>query len=401
MKTTMLHFVRLVHSAVKSSVFYHDGSIRSQPGKPLVPSTAHLSELHGEALVVAANIHGKILRLSDLTNVFRSWPTAENKHLAELEVLVNSLLEGAISNKRKLEALKQADFPRLMSLWYPDAEWPELKIATIYTVWIFVWDDEIDTGDTEAAVDEKLAQAYYRESLSYVHRVLGLSDRGHEIDAPHQNMKLFEEVGRAMRAATDIQQRQRFFDELENFMLQVGIEHEHRRAGTIPTTDEYISIRAGSVGCAPQIAMTEYILKFRLPETVMNCKAMKALWKETVQICLILNDVYSAQKEIKQGSLLNLVPVMFKNVECEGQESLDAVSKDLDLVLKEAMEGFEGAASDLGEVARGDAQLQSNLISYIKWCRYFITGVLHWSLGSSRYGMAKCINADGSLSILL
>lgn len=40
------------------------------------------------------------------------------------------------------------------------------------------------------------------------------------------------------------------------------------------------------------------MLKIRLPESVMEGAAMKALWKETVIICLILNDIYSVQKEI-------------------------------------------------------------------------------------------------------
>lgn len=142
--------------------------------------------------------------------------------------------------------------------WYPDAEWEELKIATAYSVWIFVWDDEIDEGETDAAHNEQLAQAYYRQSLAYIHRMLGLDGDGlEEVEAPHQNMTLFADVGYGMRESTDIQQRQRFFDELENFMLQVGVEHTHRMDGTIPTLDEYMSIRAGSVGCAPQIAITE------------------------------------------------------------------------------------------------------------------------------------------------
>lgn len=106
-------------------------------------------------------------------------------------------------------------------------------------------------------MDEALAQAYYRQSLGYIHSVLGLDERTHEAKPPHQNMSLFADVGDGMRDVTDVQQRQRFFDELENFMLQVGIEHTHRMAGTIPTTEEYMNIRSGSVGCAPQIAMTE------------------------------------------------------------------------------------------------------------------------------------------------
>lgn len=47
-----------------------------------------------------------------------------------------------------------------------------------------------------------------------------------------------------------------------------------------------------------KLTCCSYMLKIRLPETVMECAAMKALWRETVYICLILNDIYSVQKEI-------------------------------------------------------------------------------------------------------
>ena len=125
-------------------------------------------------------------------------------------------------------------------------------------MWIFVWDDEIDAGDTDAAANEELAREYYKQSLAYIHRMLGLDGEDKEdMQAPNQNMTLFADVGRGVRKVTDVQQRQRFFDELENFMLQVGVEHSHRMAGTIPTVEEYMNIRSGSVGCAPQIAITE------------------------------------------------------------------------------------------------------------------------------------------------
>lgn len=75
--------------------------------------------------------------------------------------------------------------------------------------------------------------------------------------APHQNMVLFTEVGRTLNGVTDSTQRQRFFKELEHFMIQVGIEHSHRLRGSIPTVEKYLEIRSGSVGCAPQIAITE------------------------------------------------------------------------------------------------------------------------------------------------
>lgn len=276
MKTTILHLAQLVRSTLKTSFLHHVEPAPDKSDKSTISSEATCvpSHLHGDALTVATELDGKVLRLSDLTKVFASWPTATNKHVRELETLVDSLLERVVTNERKLKALKQADFARLMSLlviltnlgkmpltcfrWYPDAEWPELVVATAYSVWIFVWDDEIDAGDTDAATNEELAQAYYKQSLAYIHSQLGLDKDQHaDVEAPHQNMALFADVGRGVREATDVQQRQRFFDELENFMLQVGIEHSHRMAGTMPTTEEYMDIRSGSVGCAPQIAITE------------------------------------------------------------------------------------------------------------------------------------------------
>ncbi|KAI1810735.1 terpenoid synthase [Poronia punctata] len=405
MKTTMLDIAQRLRSSFKASFIHH---VEPTPRQKIVPATEKTcvvddEKLQPEAEALAARLHGNTLHLSDLTKVFAAWPTAVNKYAVELQDLVDSLLERIITNERKLKALKQADFARLMSLWYPDAEWEELKVATAYSVWIFVWDDEIDAGDTDAAADETLAREYYKQSLAYIHRMLGLDgeDCAEDMEAPNQNMTLFADVGRGVRAATDVRQRQRFFDELENFMLQVAVEHSHRMAGTIPSVQEYMNIRSGSVGCAPQIAITDYMLKVRLPEEVMECAAMKALWRETIYICLILNDVYSVQKEIVQGSLLNIVPVMFQHLTEECKDSMDSVSRDLDMALSETMSRFEAAAKELGEISPEKDELQGNILNFILWCRYFITGVLYWSLESRRYGMAKCINADGTLSIVL
>ncbi|KAI1437892.1 terpenoid synthase [Xylaria sp. CBS 124048] len=403
MKTTVSHIVERIRSLLLYT-FHHVEPTSQPPAKSTTKLPKHLLDLglHGEALTLATQISGKTLHLSDYCKVFASWPCATNKYANELVGLVDSLLERVVTNERKLKALKQADFARLMALWYPTAEWEELKVATAYSVWIFVWDDEIDAGDTDAATNEELAKAYYKQSLAYIHHLLGLSGEGLEEPAPpHQNMTLFADVGHGVRHVTDVQQRQRFYDELENFMDQVGVEHSHRMAGTIPTTEEYMQIRSGSVGCGPQIAITDYMLKMRIPESIMTSPAMKALWKETIYICLILNDVYSVQKEILQGSLLNVVPVMFKNLIPAEQSNMAAVQRNLDAALNDTVARFEAAVQELDANSAHDDQLHSNVDEYVKWCRYFITGVLYWSLESRRYGMAKCINPDNTLSIVL
>ncbi|KAI1464706.1 terpenoid synthase [Daldinia caldariorum] len=374
-----------------------------------VKPSAH-PDLRGDASTLAAQLDGKTFRLPDLWKVFAGWPLAANKHAQRLEGLVDSMLERIITNEKKLKALKKADFGRLMSLWYPDAEWPELEVATAYSVWIFVWDDEVDAGDTDVSNDEELARAYYQKSLRTVHCLLGLDEGSDDAAAAeriaqeeqslHPNMALFADVGRGLRGATDRIQRERFYRELENFMISVGVEHGHRMRGEIPSVDKYLHIRSGSVGCAPQIALTDHMLGIRLPESIMECGPMKELWKETVVMCLILNDVYSCQKEIAQASLFNLVPVMYHNCS-PAKQTLDTVTRDVEASLRESMRGFEEAAKALGEMVSDDAKVSRDVQAFIKWCRYFITGVLQWSLESKRYGMAECRHQDGSLSIVL
>ncbi|KAL7626663.1 hypothetical protein AAE478_003437 [Parahypoxylon ruwenzoriense] len=404
---TLLRLTRRMRSKLLSILFSSPYKKTDIALPPTSEEPSAQQGLCGEALILASQLHGKTFHLPDLWKVFAEWPMAANKHAKRLEGLVDSMLERIITNEKKLKALKRANFARLLSLWYPDADWPELEIATAYSVWIFVWDDEVDAGDTDVSTDEELARAYYQKSLTAVRHHLGLipSEDGKEENPEddevlHSNMTLFVDAGRGVRAATDKIQRERFFRELENFMIQVGVEHGHRMRGSIPTLAKYLEIRSGSVGCAPQIAITDCMLKVRLPESIMECGAMKSLWRETVVICLILNDIYSVQKEIAQGSLFNIVPVMFKNCPPEKQ-TLDTVTDQIDVALRESMQRFEEASTSLNEKTAGDAQLNQDVQSFIKWCRYFITGVLQWSLESGRYGMADCLQEDGTLSIVL
>ncbi|KAI1293945.1 terpenoid synthase [Xylaria venustula] len=396
------NFIHSVLNGMKSSTshFAHMFNFADATSTPEISQEkGHRSKLQGDALAVATQLSGQILHTPDFVKTLASWPTDTNKHIEEIEVLVDEYLERIITSDTKLKALKQADFAKLISLWYPDAEWPELKVATAYTVWIFVWDDEVDAGDI---FEEHLAHEYYRKSIAYSHYILGLdkhSTNGTGTVAPGPNMALFADFGCVLKERADIHQRQRFFDNLKDFMEKVGIEHSYRLSGAMPTLNDYMTIRMGSVGCTPQIALTDFILRIRLPESIMRCDAMVVLWEETTRLCIVLNDIYSAQKEMAQGSLLNIVPVIFHDIRDENQNRLDVVSQRLDVMLKDAMTKFEVTARELNDMAPPGSQLNEYILKFVKWCRYYVTACLYWTLESRRYGMTTCANADGTLSI--
>lgn len=74
------------------------------------------ADLKGEALEVARQLTGKTLHIPDLRSIFADWPLAANKHLEKLERLVDATLERVITNERKLQGLKRANFALLIAL---------------------------------------------------------------------------------------------------------------------------------------------------------------------------------------------------------------------------------------------------------------------------------------------
>ena len=140
-------------------------------------------------------------------------------------------------------------------------------MMTAFLIWIFVWDDEIDTSDSLIALDAERVRAYSQQSLNYIHQELGLSANGGKkkavdedqviIEKIHPNMVLFGEVGRRLLSATDRIQRESFYHELVNYIECVEAEHAFRLRGIIPSTEEYVHARFGSVACRPFMVITE------------------------------------------------------------------------------------------------------------------------------------------------
>lgn len=91
---------------------------------------------------------------------------------------------------------------------------------------------------------------------------------------------------------------------------------------------------------------------------------------------------------------------MYRNLGSERQ-TLDVVTEDFMTLLRQAMANFEEAGESLTQFTLNDKQVQLDVAAFVEWCRFFITGVLYWSLESPRYGMAQCVTKDGGISLVL
>ncbi|KAJ7646599.1 isoprenoid synthase domain-containing protein [Roridomyces roridus] len=346
-------------------------------------------------------LNGKTLFIPSIPRIFATWPSASSRHERHLRQYVDVLLESVVQNPTKLAGMKQADFSNQIALWCPSAEWEQLMLVTAFTLWLWIWDDEVDEGITIVSRNGDEAREYYAQSREYMQQCLGLKVKPPGSNASiHPNMRLFSLVGDASCKSTDKIQRTRFYKELDHYMTMVEVEHELRVGGLIPDTGEYLKVRLGSAGVLLLVAITGYILRIRLPESIMTSKAMRAIWEETTVINMTMNDIYSCPKEIAQHSLMNIIPVLWMNMPPE-EQSLEAVAAECIKIMAEAKARFEAAAKDLDVICADDSVLRKDTANFVQWCRYFSTGVMYWSMGTQRYGIKSCVREDGTIELKL
>ncbi|KAJ5630144.1 terpenoid synthase [Penicillium herquei] len=372
--------------------------------------------LHGDALTLVNELRGKEFHIPPIWKVLSGWPVARSSHYKAVQRYADLILDKYVSgsNLKKLKALKESDMGGLVAFWYPLSDLPELEMMTAFLIWIFVWDDEVDTSETLISSDAQRVRAYSEQSMRYIRQELGLlsesetekaiadSDAPITIDQIYPNMSMFSEVGRPLRSGADIAQRERFYNELVNYIICVEDEHSFRLRGTIPSTKDYMRLRVGSVASRAFVLLIDFMLRYRVPDTIIDTAPMQSLWNESTTLSYLFNDLYSVQKELAEGSVLNMVPVLYWNDQHGLQTpSLKKVTGDIMKIVRESMEAFEAAAESLEASTRGDAQLSSQIASFIEGCRYFTTGQIAWYCETSRYGMAELLDKDGSADFVL
>lgn len=57
--------------------------------------------------------------------------------------------------------------------WFPFADWDTLKTLALYTIWLFLWDDSVDTAEHDLADDIVGANEYRTETICVFKKYVG------------------------------------------------------------------------------------------------------------------------------------------------------------------------------------------------------------------------------------
>lgn len=185
----------------------------------------------------------------------------------------------------KLSKLQAADFALFAAACWPKASWDEYLVITYLVIWLFVWDDEIDTAVGDLSSNLAAAESFRHETILSVTQSLGFGQDAEPPEEPSPIINSFEAIASPLRkfytkgmlgrssgtvlfqhihhkddSIADMLvsgQLQSLLDEIIFFVEMSQVEQQYRLCDKVPNLEEYWAYRTGTIAVGPCMALIE------------------------------------------------------------------------------------------------------------------------------------------------
>lgn len=338
------------------------------------------------------------VRIPDWSNLYGNWPNLVNPAQHAVTEVVQHLLTTHSMSAAVETKLKKANLSLLLASWFPLASAKTLKDITYFVCWMYVFDDAvIDKLSWPGHDNAEAFDAANRELLDFVYASLKLNG---DLSQPQPRtdtaaIDTFRGIGEELCRRYTLAQRQRFYDACKLTMDGYRTEQRLRLTKRLPTVEEYMNYREGSSCISMCVAMIELQIDAELPAEIIESTELQQLWRETVVLVWLTNDIVSAKKELAEGFVENLVALL----SIETGKAQDGIDRTMDLVhasvkrlneiakvidekfgsLSEA--GVNLKKSDNGVKAAPDRSSKTvgeQVKLFVEACQLLVTGSLSW-----------------------
>ncbi|PWY87801.1 terpenoid synthase [Aspergillus sclerotioniger CBS 115572] len=322
---------------------------------------------------VIKSLQNQTLTIRGLHTAFANWPFEVSPHLNRLRQDVTYMLTNRFPHHPRLERLLGSDFGLFGAAWFPCVEYDQLRVATYLSLWLFMWDDELDSDVGSLAGDFDMAQEYRAETLAFVRNRLGFDDPKDLTVSSNEVINSFDFIGDALQESCSKDQRQTFLKEVQFFMETSETEQRLRLEESLVMVDKYSRYRLGTGAVRVVLAISQFCNCTDLPAYVNEDADFIALWDLiNVNICSV-NDLLSVKKEIAQGGGENLVTILYAKLGSP-QEAVNHIVDSIRHTITE----FDGTAERLRIRYSTDRDVLKDLESFIDGCKYYCTANLSW-----------------------
>jgi len=136
-----------------------------------------------------------------------------------------------------------------------------LHTMILYTLWIFLWDDDLDGADNNLSglLEKVSAEELHDRTLAYLQYHLGMSptDSGNAEPRAPPYAEIAKAAAEKLRTACSKVQLNRLLKELKLYMDCCLFEQGHLNGNTLPTVEEYWAGRYGSSAVSTYTALSE------------------------------------------------------------------------------------------------------------------------------------------------
>ncbi|KAL2259793.1 hypothetical protein VTK26DRAFT_6395 [Humicola hyalothermophila] len=361
-----------------------------------------------------ASLRGQTLRIPNLGPFFSGWKRGVNPLYERARLAVDARLERLVADERARAKAQRGDLALLAASWLPDAGWEALEAAAAYVVWLFLWDDGIEEGnggeggggEGEAAAAVAAAEEYCRRSLAFVGRCLGVEgpdgEGGEEqedgpVAPPTRVCGGFAEAGRRFAEfAPRLDERRRLFGRLREYMEGCVAEYKGRSSGRMPSVEEFYGWRMKTSSVDVMLELCRILNGISLPDDVPGLTEMGRCVNK---LLILINELFSLQKELKDGAAANLIPITMHELNMNLESAVRVITDDI----RRSAINFdkESSASWAIVLERHGPEAADKLRQLTQAYQAIVTGVLHFSIESPRYGLLKNRQEDGSFVVEL
>ncbi|MGW2213758.1 terpene synthase family protein [Nonomuraea sp. NPDC001684] len=278
------------------------------------------------------------------------------------------------------EKLADYDLPLCAAGLHPDATPEELDLASHWLCWGTYGDDYFPVVFGRSG---NLAAAKVTVSRLAAFMPLDGTPAPPPVSALERGLAdLWARTAGPMPAGARAQLRRSVVTMCEGWLWELGNE----AARHIPDPVDYLEMRRLTFGSELTMSLCRLRHAYALPEALYESGPMRALENAVMDCGMLLNDIFSYQKEIEfEGELHNCVLVVQNFFDCDYPAALGIVND----LLTSRMKQFQHIAAhelpilcdDLGL----DCAARQALDAFLADCRHWLTGILNWHRGCLRY----------------
>ncbi|KAI0388027.1 terpenoid synthase [Hypomontagnella monticulosa] len=348
---------------------------------------------YNEKELLAKSLKGQRLVIPDMRPIFAHWPRGENENYQRMKAVVDDRLAAQSMNDDVRKAFGNLDPALLAATWWPNAPKDHYRVLTDLIIWFMHWDDLIESLASDPTAAENLRSA----TKALVHQCFN------QPGAEEQNGNLsnplildFKSISKELCAVYDEEQRRVLVEHFDRYIDSTVLEAEADLSDKLPSLKRYWEVRILTSGMGTLLSVTEFAAQAKLPSRLIGSVAYETLWATTVVINSIVNDLVSFKKEMKAGSVLSSVAILYQQV-----DNLDAAVQMSLAHLRIMVNEFDRTANMIlskYSLSPDEVEAVSKIIDVLRMVN---TGNLEWSLQTKRYGVCEFIKSSGQIELVL